>query len=73
MKTLMIVECECHPMTQWGPFKWRKLEYLQDLNFRAFGWTHVILARPHKGCTDIGMYVKAFGYIWTVALRRVHA
>lgn len=64
-------ECECHPLPSFLFFRlYECRDYVQDISVPVVGRAEIILARPWKGKKDVGFYVKVFGHIVIVTVRR---
>ncbi len=64
-------ECDCHPLPKFLNVKRFKFaDYYQELVAKPFGKCEVHLAREQRGLKETGFYVKAFGALYMVALRR---
>lgn len=57
-------ECECHPLSSFGPFKTYPVDYIQELHLPLMGAVMIDLARPYKGIRTFGVFVKAFEKLW---------
>lgn len=66
-------ECECHPLPSFGPFKSYPLDYIQEIHLPVVGFVKLDLARPYKGISQYGVFVKAFGKLWIAIAGWTHA